>query len=256
MKVKSDVFFWILLSSVIVLPACGEETVNITTFYPTPCGVYKNLKSEVMAIGEKESADLPSEKGVLMSQPRSEPSEGEEGDLYFDAPGIQFKYYDGSSWRTLGSGTVGNCDWFRNECPVGWESPGPGEEYHRQIENDDLPVVGPEYKYVWRQHNSNMNQGYVCESRNIDFDNPPDDFISSPVKERHDYNYRFCRDCFGNGCTGYEKVYNSSGNQVTILVIVGSAIYRVYLYRCIYPGGPEDVEIAGTYDMRYCCPPE
>lgn len=255
MKVKFNILFCFFLGSVMFSRARGED-VNITTFYPVPSGVYQSLESETLAIGDRAVVEPPSEEGVIRFQPRGEPSRGKSGELYFDEGGSKFKYYDGSTWKALGMSTGSTCGWFRGECPVGWGIAGPGEEYRRQIKNDDLPVSGNQYRYIWRElHEWHMNQYYVCEPRNVDLDNPPTDFIASPMKKRHDYDERFCGYCYGSGCTDYKKVYSNTGKRVEISVNKGGgAVYHLYLYRCIYPGDPEALPRMGVYNMSYCCP--
>lgn len=258
MKHKYTIIFGVL-SGIIAFSCVHGEDVSVSTFYPIPSGVYRKLQSETLSIGERESTGLPSGEGVIRLQPRGEPSDGEEGDLYFDAGSVKFKYYDGSHWKVLGSGTASNCGWFRDECPVNWTSPGEGNEYHKQITNRDLPITGPQYRYIWMEHNNNNSVACACEPRNIDPDNPPTGLIYSPIGHSKNAKvYHCCQECYGytTDCSGYkcpkwEQVYDSRGRSIR----VRHGLYY-YLYRCLYTAESRDVSVAGTYDMYYCCPPE
>lgn len=253
MKARHIISFSVLLS-ISVLPAIyAEESFNITTFYPVPSGIYRSLKSETLVVGDKDSTDFPSEEGVIRFQPRAEPSIAKKGDLYFDKGGTKFKYYDGSRWKALSVDTGSTCSWFRGSCPVGWAVPGPGEEYHKTgVKNDDLPITGPRYRYVWLDSSHYAGRYSACEPRNIDLDNPPAGFVHRPINYSKNLDPDDgCNICFGNGCTDYEEVYSNSGERVII-----DSFYRFYLYRCIYPGDPGELHVATTYDMYYCCPSE
>ncbi len=105
MKTRSGILF---LAAVFCLSfsSFAEETITITTYYPSPYGVYK----------------------VLQVHPGPQPTEpGEEGQIYYDAAAHVLKFYNGTGWQEFGvtggdiprgaivmwSGTAAN-------IPAGW----------------------------------------------------------------------------------------------------------------------------------------
>ena len=61
----------------------------------------------------------------------SDPGSGAAGDLYFNTGSSKLKYFDGSTWNELGSGTstVGNVDPFGDGSGVAlWQMDGNGDD--------------------------------------------------------------------------------------------------------------------------------
>jgi len=85
------------------------ETITITTYYPSPYGVYNELRANKMVIGESDSGAIPSPdtEGVMIFKGISEPTgsnDQQDGALYYDDSEHKFKYYDGSAgtWKEMG----------------------------------------------------------------------------------------------------------------------------------------------------------
>jgi len=132
------------------------ETITITTYYPSPYGVYNHLQAKRMAVGDTDvsggidAADLPEADGQLYTarsviyKPQSSLPEfdAREGELVYIEADKKFYYYDGSKWtKQAGGGTAVmylSCAWGTDwragprhgwdgsctppECPEGWDS--------------------------------------------------------------------------------------------------------------------------------------
>ncbi len=98
-----------------------EEKLTITTYYPSPYGVYNELQANRIAVGDTDesggidAADQPDADGQLYTarsviyKPQSSlPAfDVREGELVYSATDKKFYYYDGSSWVKQGAG--GGC---------------------------------------------------------------------------------------------------------------------------------------------------
>ena len=94
--------FFLFISSLIVEAQQQNEKITITTYYPAPYGIYRDLETRRLVIGEDE---MPNVDGVVNFQGRdSNPSFTDDGALYYNASSHEFRYYDGgtASWRGLG----------------------------------------------------------------------------------------------------------------------------------------------------------
>ena len=97
---------------------CAEvgEKITITTYYPSPYGVYNELQTNKMAIGDTNedgklsSDDQPQEAGqlqvarsVIFTPQRESPVSGtREGELIYDKLTKSLRYYNGFVWQSAG----------------------------------------------------------------------------------------------------------------------------------------------------------
>jgi len=131
----------LILSVLFLFPVIlFAEDLTITTYYPSPAGVYNELQTNKLSVGDTDgsgslnSSDLPpangqiyAARGVIFKPQSSLPSSGvTKGELVYNNSDNKFYYYDGTSWQAqAGSGgsicvvtynsPVGNC-----VCPTGW----------------------------------------------------------------------------------------------------------------------------------------
>ena len=78
-----------------------EESFIIAAYYPSPYGMYNELRATKMVIGDINSATTPTPSdGAITFMPTSQPSNYSRGTLYFDNAVGKFKYYDGT-WKEL-----------------------------------------------------------------------------------------------------------------------------------------------------------
>ncbi len=109
------------------------ESITITTYYPSPYGVYNNLQAQKLGVGDTNkdgaltSADLPARDGDIRLRPQfGDPATwpaGQEGELAYSESVRSFYYYDGSSWLPQGGSSGGvvliGLD-SAPACPAGW----------------------------------------------------------------------------------------------------------------------------------------
>ena len=88
------------------------EEITISTYYPSPYGVYNELQTSKLGVGDTDSsggldaADLPDADGqayvarsVIFKPQGSDPVGNEKsGELYYNSTDDKFKYYNGSAW--------------------------------------------------------------------------------------------------------------------------------------------------------------
>jgi len=114
-----------------------EETITITTYYPSPYGVYNELQANRIAVGDTNddgqltAEDQPPADGQLYTarsviyKPQSSlPAfDVREGELVYSETDKEFYYYDGSKWvKQAGAGTAVislKCKWL---CLGHWMS--------------------------------------------------------------------------------------------------------------------------------------
>jgi hypothetical protein len=151
-----------------LLPFLQAEDIHLTTYYPSPSGVYDEMMVNKMVIGSTDtsSTPLPDTDGVLRFQGiGSDPSgldDTEDGALYYNSSDDEFRYYDGSAWARLGTGSgcyvsySGGClTGFTNEGSAGWWG------YCRSLGNSShfRPPGGGCYS-GWSS--SNIGGAFVC----------------------------------------------------------------------------------------------
>jgi hypothetical protein len=87
----------------------ADESLTITTYYPSPYGSYNELSANKIKVGNT-TVPAAAQSGMIrfenrMIQPAAAPSV--EGAIYYNRIDKEFKYSDGSSWAALGGG--GGC---------------------------------------------------------------------------------------------------------------------------------------------------
>lgn len=254
MNINSKLFFpFCLFLALFCSCLSGEARDNnsglgLTTFYPSPDGVFKEIVVENLSLG-KSGQTGSGISGTLNFSPRGEPGEGDTGDLYFDSSS-KFKYHDGEEWRDLGEGASdGLCGLFYgNRCPAGFEL----KETKTVMEEEYITAT-----YIWRQdHRGYMNTSYACEPQTIiDPHNPPSAPSSGCFSKRYNKHEAVCGICSGrSSANDVADVYDATGNRVTGY-LCGSP-HKAYLYRCIYPTDPQRVNLSNEYQVSLCCPVE
>jgi len=120
----------------------ADETLTITTYYPSPYGSYNELQTNKLAVGDTNgdgqlsSADQPPANGQLYTarsviyKPQSSlPAfDTMEGEVVYQSSDKKFYYYDGSAWvAQAGGGTTVltlSCAWgtdYRAGMNHGWD---------------------------------------------------------------------------------------------------------------------------------------
>lgn len=109
---KFSVIF--LLASIVTLSLClpgfisAQETITLTTYYPSPHGVFQSLQAYRLVVGDD---DMPTQDGIVNFQGLdlrdSDPSWTNDGAMYYNSHSHRFRYYDGErgEWRDLGGAT-------------------------------------------------------------------------------------------------------------------------------------------------------
>ncbi|MCK4809768.1 MAG: hypothetical protein KAS99_02380 [Candidatus Omnitrophica bacterium] len=216
----------------------GEgEKITITTYYPSPYGVYNEMKTRKLIVGDIDE-DSP-ERGVIRFESLAEPLTGEEGDLYHDSLERKFMYYAEGSWKPLGEGEGegSSCAWFRSAtgCPVDPITNIPWEEKEVK-EVGDYPTTTEGYKAVVSKYSAtgvhfacktddSCIMPYILPYKSLGGQGPPE----------------YCKRCFGDfGFVGIEWVTKCPGPSYA---------------RCLYEGYTPTPPIMNTYKLYYCCPP-
>jgi len=110
-----------------VLSCFAEESITITTYYPSPYGSYNALQTNRLAVGDTNNngqitdADLPNRNGDIRLKPQSgNPSSwpiGEEGQLAYSQTNDELYHSNGTSWVAQGGDIIlvnGS------SCPIGY----------------------------------------------------------------------------------------------------------------------------------------
>jgi hypothetical protein len=141
------VFFGFCISSCFAQDG-DEESITITTYYPSPYGVYNELQSNKLAVGDTDddgeltAADQPNRDGDIRLKPQPDDpatwSAGEEGQFAYSQVNDELYHYNGSDWvaQAGGGGTVISlkCSWTGGSvsscvpptCLSGWTDLGTG----------------------------------------------------------------------------------------------------------------------------------
>lgn len=83
-------------------PALSQaEDIAITTYYPSPFGVYQELQARRLVVGTDTA---PLADGYINFQDGivADPAWNDSGVVYFNDQSNQFRYFDGAGWRSLG----------------------------------------------------------------------------------------------------------------------------------------------------------
>jgi hypothetical protein len=109
-----------------------EESLTITTYYPSPYGSYNELQSNKVAIGDTNddgqltADDQPSTDGNIRLKPQSgspdDWSSGEIGEIAYSSSEDALYHYNGSEWvaQTGGGGCYTN--YGGSTCANGYEA--------------------------------------------------------------------------------------------------------------------------------------
>ncbi len=92
-------------------PECVTDTLEFTTYYPSPYGVYEELRGDKIIVGDTAIQTIlesdPPPSNTITFKPMSSDPAGKiyEGSLYYNGDSHKFKYSpDGSTWKDLGGG--------------------------------------------------------------------------------------------------------------------------------------------------------
>ncbi len=95
-------------------PECVTDTLEFVTYYPSPYGVYEELRGDHIIVGDTAGSEIkesdPPPSNTLTFKPMfSDPSANAyRGSLYYRYNGVAadegFRYYDGDSWEDVGGG--------------------------------------------------------------------------------------------------------------------------------------------------------
>jgi hypothetical protein len=130
-KIKFIVIFTFGLFS---LCFAAEESITITTYYPSPYGSYNELATNRLAVGDSngsgglDAADQPNRDGDIRLKPQTgDPTSwpaGTRGKFAYSSTQDSMYHHNGSAWVASGGGNacyvnyssaVGSC-----RCPSGW----------------------------------------------------------------------------------------------------------------------------------------
>ena len=109
-------------------------TITLTTYYPSPFGVYKKLQAKQIAVGDADgdgvldSDDFPTRDGDIrlapqFGNPATSWGTGERGQLAYSAAYDTFYYSNGSTWQALG-GSGGCYVSYTGTCLSGFTNEG------------------------------------------------------------------------------------------------------------------------------------
>lgn len=93
-------------------PAEETEKINLHTYYPSPKGIYQELQSSQLKIGEinsqLEDGQIKVEKSLVYGVHQGLPlsPNREEGETIYYGGNKKLKYFDGSTWKPLGEDTT------------------------------------------------------------------------------------------------------------------------------------------------------
>jgi hypothetical protein len=90
-----------LLVSVCHAQGSTSEQITITTYYPSPYGVYQSLEARRMVIGSTPTTSMPTDDGVIHFQSRNAVPGATDGALFYGS-GHVFSYYNSNKWVILG----------------------------------------------------------------------------------------------------------------------------------------------------------
>jgi hypothetical protein len=129
----------------------ADEQLTVTTYYPSPVGVYNELQTNKLSVGDVNddgdltSADLPPEVGQLavarsvVFNPYSDLAtikglpNPRQGEAAYNAGEDSYYNYNGSDWVPLGGSAKGRCILYYgnlSDCSSGgtnWDNCCPGE---------------------------------------------------------------------------------------------------------------------------------
>ena len=133
--------FAFFVLSLFFLFSFSQQQITITTYYPSPVGIYNKLMTKKLSVGDTNedgnisSLDLPVLEGSIAFAPQSgDPSTwpaGKEGELAYSKDMKDFYHYNGSRWVSPGRGystciSLECMGWSCTPppCPSGWDEVG------------------------------------------------------------------------------------------------------------------------------------
>lgn len=142
----------LLIIALVSIVLAADESITLTTFYPSPFGSYDKLQTNRLAVGDTNNdgqmseLDQPNRNGDIRLTPQSgDPANwvrGEEGQVAYSSTNDNLYHSNGSSWvAQAGGGTTViqlSCAWGTDytaganhgwdgscvpqACPAGWTS--------------------------------------------------------------------------------------------------------------------------------------
>ncbi|MFH1246078.1 MAG: hypothetical protein V1662_06310 [Candidatus Omnitrophota bacterium] len=129
--------FALLAIGVLLAGLAWAEEITITSYYPSPYGVYRDLETKkshavgdigsgsgtagINKVGDLAQGELWVEKGVIFKPQAADPAAAKKGELIYNSTEDTFKHFNGSAWVTQAgycytyySNSMASCD-----CPAG-----------------------------------------------------------------------------------------------------------------------------------------
>jgi hypothetical protein len=135
-----------------------NETITITTYYPSPYGVYNKLQTNMLAVGDMDgdgeltSQDLPNISGNIRLKPQAgDPAtwpSGRRGEFAYSSTQDALYHYNGSKWvKEEGGGGVkivkdSGIGYASVDCGEGWIITRCGEGMSSYSQAQDFAVRG------------------------------------------------------------------------------------------------------------------
>jgi len=129
-KLKISLLLVLLALVPINILLATDETITLTTYYPSPFGSYDKLQTNRLAVGDTNNdgqmsiADLPSRNGDIRLQPQpGNPANwpaGAEGQIAYSSANDELYHSNGSSWVAQGGGGVCYTNYGHNTCANGY----------------------------------------------------------------------------------------------------------------------------------------
>ena len=157
-----------------VWPCFAEESITITTYYPSPYGVYNELQTNKFAVGDTDGSggldagDQPPANGqiytarsVIYKPQSSLPAfDAREGELVYKNTDDSLYLYNGSTWVKQGGGGgcyvsySGSClTGFTNKGSAGWWG-------YCDYGDDHFRPAGGGCRCGWRSYT--IGEAFVC----------------------------------------------------------------------------------------------
>ncbi len=118
-------FFVFFVLNLFFLISFSQQQITITTYYPSPVGIYKELMTRKLSVGDANkdgninSLDLPNLEGSIVFAPQTGDPQywpaGKEGELAYSRDKASFYYYNGSEWVRQAGYRV--CISLKRACP-------------------------------------------------------------------------------------------------------------------------------------------
>lgn len=135
---RNKIALGLSLSLLVFSCAFAEDSLTITTYYPSPYGVYNQLATNRLAVGDTngsgslDAADQPNRDGdIRLKAQAGNPTAwpfGTTGQIAYSSANDSLYHYNGSAWVASGGGAglkivkdsqPGNYPFI--DCGVGWQ---------------------------------------------------------------------------------------------------------------------------------------